>query len=171
MNTSIATSKAIHTVELSVTDAPEVKADFVYYTITRIRMVFEDDQLTELTMTGVEPEHGETEEIGTDLDKYEYAAPWIRREVEKHRPSRMQSAYRATVLHEAANIAGEPIPEGAPTEDWEDLIAAVEAIREKAEEAERAADPGWSPKDFLGFYFDIGSESSDSIPTKASAAS
>jgi hypothetical protein len=81
--------------------------------------------------------------------------PWIRREVEKHRPSRRLSAYRAEALHGVADLVGERIPEGAPADEWEDLIEVIEAIREKAREAERDADPGWQPKDFLKSFFDI----------------
>lgn len=159
MATTIASQSSTQTVELKVTDVPPLKADYAYYDVTGLRITYQDDELTELVVLGIEADTGtatgEIEEIGTRLDRYDMVQPWIRSEVEKHRPSRQRSSYRAQVLHEAADIAGEPIPDGAPTEDWEDLAQAIEAIREKAREAERSADPGWHPKDFLNSFIDI----------------
>ncbi|NUP45415.1 MAG: hypothetical protein HOY76_52415 [Streptomyces sp.] len=72
--------------------------------------------------------------------------------------ARRVAAYRAEVLHEAADELERPIPEGAPCEDWQDLIDAVVQIRDMAEEAERRAEPGMHPKDFLRMFFDIPDE-------------
>ncbi|MGP3738011.1 hypothetical protein ACTWJ9_33415 (plasmid) [Streptomyces sp. GDS52] len=158
MTTStVVSQKTTRIIELAITGAPPLKADYEYHDVTGLRLTYEGDQLTKLTVLGTSENSGEAEEIGTRLDCYDMVQPWIRDEVEKHRPSRLQSAYRATVLHEAADIAGEPIPEGAPTDEWEDLIEAIEAIREKATEAERHAVPAMDPKEFLGLYFNIGS--------------
>ncbi|MEU1908467.1 hypothetical protein [Streptomyces hygroscopicus] len=77
----------------------------------------------------------------TDADEAEFA--------------RRVFAYRAEVLHEAADELARPIPEGASCEDWADLIEAIEQIREMAEDAERRAEPGMHPKDFLRMFFNI----------------
>lgn len=76
-------------------------------------------------------------------------------------------AYRAEVLHEAADALAHPIPEGAPTEDWADLIEAIEQIREMAEDAERRSEPGMHPKDFLRMFFNIPDETGKDTPAGA----
>lgn len=154
-DTAVVSETSTYTIELKVTGAPPLKADYVYYDVTGLRITYEADEVTKLTVLGVASDTGEAEEIGTRLDRYDMVAPWIRREVAKHRATNRLAAYRAAVLHEAADIVGEPIPEGAPTEEWEDLVQAGEAIREKAGEAERIADPGWHPKDFLKNFISI----------------
>ncbi|MBD3004673.1 hypothetical protein [Streptomyces sp. 5-10] len=155
VTSTIIGEKVTHAVELAVTDSPALKVDHLHYDVTGLRVTYEDDQVTRLTVLGVDRGTGKAEEIGTRLDQYELVQPRIRYEVEKHRPSRRLSAYRATVLHEAADILDKSIPEGASSEDWEELIGWIEEIREAAQEAERAADPGWDPKGFLKSFIDI----------------
>jgi hypothetical protein len=154
-STTVSRQTSTYTVELTVTDAPALKVEYVYYTVTGLRITYDNDTLTKLVVIGVAEDTGEREELATRLSAYEMVQPWIQAEVDKHRPSRQQSAYRAKVLHEAADIVEQPIPEGAPTEEWEDLIEAVEAIRERAGEAERYAVPAMDPKEFIGLFFDI----------------
>ncbi|MFF9003698.1 hypothetical protein ACF1GW_39035 [Streptomyces achromogenes] len=153
-SSTVSSQTTTHTVELSVTDAPALKVEYVYYTVTGLRITYENDTLTALIVIGTAEDTGEPEELPTRLSAYEMVQPWIRDEVEKNRPSRQQSAYRAKVLHEAAAIAGEPIPEGAPTAEWEDLIAAIDAIREEAREAELHAvpSPAMDAREYLDLY-------------------
>ncbi|MFD8384262.1 hypothetical protein ACFV2X_38070 [Streptomyces sp. NPDC059679] len=69
--------------------------------------------------------------------------------------ARRVAAYRAEVLNEAADVLARPIPEGAPCADWEDLIEGIEEIRGMAEAAQRQAEPGMNPKDFLRMFINI----------------
>lgn len=91
---SIVSQKTTRVIELAVTDAPALKADYVHYDVTGLRLTYEDDQLTKLTVLGVASDTGEAEEIATCLDRYEMVQQWIRDEVDKQRPSQ--------ALHEAA---------------------------------------------------------------------
>ncbi|WP_042174593.1 hypothetical protein [Streptomyces sp. NBRC 110035] len=85
--TSMISQKTTRVIELAVTDAPPLKADYEYHDVTGLRLTYEDEQLTKLTVIGISEETGETEEIGTRLDRYDMVQPWIRDAVEKHRPT------------------------------------------------------------------------------------
>lgn len=87
VTSTVVSEQNIRTVELKVTGAPPHKWDYVYYDITGLRAIYQDDTLISLTLVGVP--HGGTDEpetIGTRLDLYDMIQPWIRDLVEEHRP-------------------------------------------------------------------------------------
>lgn len=100
--TTVVSETRTVTVELTVTDAPPLKADFVYYEVTGLRLTYVDDELTDLIVIGVASDSGETESLSTRMSAYEMVQPWIRDEVDKHRPSRQQAA-----KEELAAVEGE----------------------------------------------------------------
>ncbi|MFJ8657421.1 hypothetical protein ACIRNU_34425 [Streptomyces rochei] len=84
---TITKQQTTHIIELAVTDAPALKADYVYYNVTGLRLTFEDSRLTDLTVIGIAGDTGEREEIATRLDRYEWVQEWIRDLVDEYRPA------------------------------------------------------------------------------------
>ncbi|MFI8792598.1 hypothetical protein [Streptomyces sp. NPDC055105] len=153
--TSIARTGTTQTVNVTVTGAPPLKADYVYYEVTELAITYEDDKLTRLRMLAIAEDSGQAEWLQTRLDAWETVEPWIRDEVEKHRPSRQAAALRAKTLQEAYDVVSGYIREGAPCDDTECLMEATEEIGEKIREAERAAVPSMPPMEFLGMFINI----------------
>lgn len=87
LTSTIASQTVTRTIELALTGAPSLKADYVRYDVTGMRLTYEGDQLTKLTVLGVDPENGETEEIATRLDRYDWVEQWIRDLVDEYRPT------------------------------------------------------------------------------------
>lgn len=143
------------TVTVAVSEAPQVKFDFTYHAVTKLEITYEGDKLTRLRLLAVDEDNGQADWLETRLDVYEMVQPWIRGEVEKHRPSRQAAAQRAKALQEAYDILARYIPEGAPCDDTECLVDAAGEISEKVQEAERAAVPSMPPKEFLGMFVNI----------------
>lgn len=86
ITSAVVSEQNIRTVELKVTGAPPHKWDYVYYDITGLRAIYQDDTLISLTLVGVSEDTKEPEVIGTRLDLYDMIQPWIRDLVEEHRP-------------------------------------------------------------------------------------
>lgn len=86
---------SVHTIELAVQGAPPLKCDYEYHDVTGLRITYQDDKVTALTVLGIAENSGEAEEISTRMDRYDMVAEWIRDEVDKNRPSRRRSAYLA----------------------------------------------------------------------------
>ena len=83
----VAKQKTTRVIELTVTDAPALKVEYVYYDVTGLRLTFEDCRLTGLTVIGVAEDSGQQEEIATRLDRYEWVQEWIRDLVDEYRPA------------------------------------------------------------------------------------
>lgn len=84
---TISSQTTTHTIQLAVADAPPLKVEYVHYTVTGLRITYTDGKLANLVVIGTAEDTGESEELTTRLDAYDMVQPWIRAEVDAHRPS------------------------------------------------------------------------------------
>jgi len=126
--TSIASTTT--TVHVAVSDAPPLKVSFVYHDVTELVLTYTGNRLTELRVLGVEEDTGVAEWLETDLNAYEAVQPWIRGEVEKHRPSTRARARQQSVLDRAAEaIDGEAWPHEKPERENQELYRLADKVR------------------------------------------
>lgn len=133
-STTVSSQTSTHTVELAVTGAPALKVEFVYYDVTGLRITYENDVLTDLVVIGTAEDSGESEELPTRLSAYEMVQPWIRDEVDKHRPSRHEArrahACQENALDRAGDaIDGEAWPHERPERENEELYRLANKVR------------------------------------------
>jgi hypothetical protein len=133
-STTVSRQTSTYTVELTVTDAPALKVEYVYYTVTGLRITYDSDTLTKLVVIGVAEDTGETEELATRLTAYEMVQPWIRAEVDKHRPGRNDTRWARKCQENALERAGEAIEEEAwphekPERENEELYRLADRVR------------------------------------------
>ena len=89
-STTIASQTSTHTIELAVTDAPPLTVEVYYYTVTGLRITYTNDIEAWMHNPGA-------------LEAYEMVQPWIRDEVDKHRPAQHQNAAQAQSLNDVAD--------------------------------------------------------------------
>lgn len=125
--TTVASETSTHTVELTVTDAPPLKVEYVYYDVTGLRITYIDDELTDLVVIGTAEDTGEREEMPTRLSAYEMVQQWIRDEVERHRPSRRRAKWSQACQQDACDRADED----GERMGWMDLHKTLSGLEER----------------------------------------
>ncbi|WP_031030530.1 MULTISPECIES: hypothetical protein [unclassified Streptomyces] len=73
------------TLELSVSDVPPIKYDFVHCDVVGLRIAYHREEVTSVTALTIDRESKLLVSIAYRVDLQEFWEPWIRDLVEKHR--------------------------------------------------------------------------------------
>ncbi|MGV9226370.1 hypothetical protein ACWDPF_27300 [Streptomyces albogriseolus] len=75
------------TLELTVSDVPPVKYDFVYCDVVGVRVSYAREEVTSLTVLAIDQDSKQLVPIAYRVDLQDIWQPWIRELVDEHRPT------------------------------------------------------------------------------------
>jgi hypothetical protein len=75
------------TLEITVSDVPPVKYDFVYCDVVGVRVSYVHEEVISLTVLTIEEESKRLVPIAYRVDLQDVWEPWLRELVDEHRPT------------------------------------------------------------------------------------